>query len=235
MTTRMMTAGLALFATVAHAQGRGGRQGGPGGQGTMCLDVNNVAQIEMLQGTAAVAEYGPKATNGIMIIQPKAGVPLANILTPCAGGSASQQDDPFNANLFAPSWVMSHQQAVNLTDEQKNFIQSRLVSTQTRFAEMDLKLRSEMETLTNLLATRRVDQTKVLSSLDRVLDTEREIKRAQVSLMVDVKDKLTTQQQAQLEQLRTTGGRMQVLSKPACPSTTGPTYVIDGKPVCEKP
>lgn len=232
MTTRIMLAGLALLATAAQAQGRGGRQGGPASGGMMCLDVNNVSQIELVQGSAAVAEYGHKADNGLAVISPKSGVPLATILTPCAGGSSPQQDDPFNADLFAPSWVMSHQEAIKLSDEQKTFILSRLVSTQTKFAELDVKLRGEMEKLGDLLAPSQVDQANVLASLDRVLVIERDIKRAQVSLMVDVKDKLTNVQQMQLGQMRSASSN-EAMSQSAC--AKGPIYVVDGKTSCTAP
>src|SRR3954471_24585275 len=119
MMNRVMLVVFALAATVGDAQGRGGRQGGPP-QGPRCVDLNNIGAIQMLQGPRVVTDYGPEAANGVVILMPKAGVALADVLAPCAGASSSDPGDPFSTNLFAPSWVMSHQQAVNLTDEQKN-------------------------------------------------------------------------------------------------------------------
>jgi len=59
-----------------------------------------------------------------------------------------------------------------------------------------------METLVSQLKQQTVDEQQVLAQLDKVLDLEREIKRAQMGLMVRIKNKLTREQQARLRQLR---------------------------------
>jgi Spy/CpxP family protein refolding chaperone len=41
-----------------------------------------------------------------------------------------------------------------------------------------------------------------MSQLDKVLNSEREIKRTQISLLIRIKNKLTPEQQAQLQKLR---------------------------------
>jgi len=198
MIARTVLTLLLASASAAFAQGRGARQGGPGPLGQECLDRDNIDHIRMLKGAGAIAEYGPDATHGIVIISPKAdGV---NVFGPCP--TAGSMDDPFNANLFAPSWVLIHQQDIALSDEQKNFIQQRMAVAKTQFTMTEMKLRGEMASLNNLLAAKPVDESKALDAMDRVLMLEREIKRAQISLMVSVKNKLTEQQTAQLEKLR---------------------------------
>jgi Spy/CpxP family protein refolding chaperone len=47
-----------------------------------------------------------------------------------------------------------------------------------------------------------VDEAAVLDEVDRILNLEREIKKAQISLMVRIKNMLTPQQQAKLAQIR---------------------------------
>jgi Spy/CpxP family protein refolding chaperone len=163
----------------------------------------HVDHLKMVEGEGAVMEYGPEAKNGLVIIVPKPGVAIASgILGPCPYGAGQQEGDPFTARLFPPSWVMSHQQAIGLTDEQKSFIQQRMKLAQQTMVETDAKLRGEMESLDNLLAAKQVDEAKVLETVDRVLAFERDMKRAQVSLMISVKNKLTEDQQAQLDKLR---------------------------------
>jgi Spy/CpxP family protein refolding chaperone len=51
-----------------------------------------------------------------------------------------------------------------------------------------------------------VDETAVLDEVDRILNLEREIKRAQVGLMVRIKNTLTPQQQAKLAEFRSRMG-----------------------------
>lgn len=200
--TRTLIAGLLLCSSAALAQGRGRRGGGPVAAGPTCVDMDQVDRIEIIKGASAVATYGPIAKNGLLIIAPKEGVTTAAILGACPGSASPPVPDPFTANLFSPMDVMSRQQALGLTEEQKQFIQQRMGAAQQTMAETDGKLRGEMETLNNLLGAKSVDETKVLETVDRVLALERQIKRAQVDLMVSVKNKLTEQQQAQLNALR---------------------------------
>lgn len=48
-------------------------------------------------------------------------------------------------------------------------------------------------------------EQQALAQLDKVLDVEREVKRAQIGLMVRIKNKLTPEQQAQLREIRGRG------------------------------
>jgi hypothetical protein len=50
-----------------------------------------------------------------------------------------------------------------------------------------------------------VDEAKVLEQVDRVLGVERDVKRAQLSLMIRIKNLLTQRQQEQLGALRRQG------------------------------
>jgi hypothetical protein len=47
-----------------------------------------------------------------------------------------------------------------------------------------------------------VDETQVLEQADRILALEREIKKAQISLMVRIKNTLSAAQQAKLAEIR---------------------------------
>ncbi len=59
-----------------------------------------------------------------------------------------------------------------------------------------------MEALVALLKQSSADESQVMSQLDKVLSSEREIKRTQISLLVRIKNKLTPDQQAHLQRLR---------------------------------
>ncbi len=113
--------------------------------------------------------------------------------------------DPVGENLFPPELVMSHQQAIGLDENQKTSIRSELLKTQTRFTELQWQLQDAMESLVSLLKNTTVDEQQVLTQLDKVLNNEREIKRAQLGLMVRIKNRLTPEQQARLRQFREGG------------------------------
>ena len=113
-----------------------------------------------------------------------------------------QGPDPIGENLFPPDLVVSNQKAIGLEDTQKNFVRSEVLKAQTRFTELQFQLQDALETLSGLLKQNRADESQVLAQLDKVLNAEREIKRAQIALMVRIKNQLTAEQQARLRQLR---------------------------------
>jgi Spy/CpxP family protein refolding chaperone len=111
--------------------------------------------------------------------------------------------DPLTENLFPPEVVMAHQKAIDLSDAQKTYIRGELLKAQTRFTELQWQLQDAMEALVLLLKQSAADEPQVMSQLDKVLSSEREIKRTQISLLVRIKNKLTPDQQAHLQRLRT--------------------------------
>jgi len=64
------------------------------------------------------------------------------------------------------------------------------------------KLSAEGEKMGRLLKGTQVDETQVLEEVDRILALEREIKRGQISLMVRIKNTLTSAQQSKLAEIR---------------------------------
>jgi|SRR5262245_1370995 len=110
--------------------------------------------------------------------------------------------DPLGENLFPPELIMRHQQALNLSEEQQVFFKSELREAQKRFVDLQWKLEDETEKLIALVKQRQVDEEQTLVQLDKLLTAERDIKRAQIALLVRLKNKLTPEQQAKLMELR---------------------------------
>jgi len=110
--------------------------------------------------------------------------------------------DPVGENVFPPELIMSHQEAISLAPEQKSYIRDEIRKAQLRFTDLQWQLQESMEALVALLKQNSPDERAVLAQLDKVLDTEREIKHTHMTLAVRIKNKLTPQQQAQLRELR---------------------------------
>ena len=110
--------------------------------------------------------------------------------------------DPVTENLFPPELVMSHQKAIELSDAQKAYIRSELLKAQTHFTELQWQLQDAMEGLVSLVKEPSADESQVMNQLDKVLTSEREIKRTQIALLVRIKNKLTPDQQTRLQKLR---------------------------------
>jgi hypothetical protein len=76
-----------------------------------------------------------------------------------------------------------------------------LHGSQLKFTELQWTLQDEVEYLVSLLKQFKVDEKQAASQLDKVLAAEREIKRAQLMLLIRVKNNLTPAQQTQLREL----------------------------------
>jgi Spy/CpxP family protein refolding chaperone len=110
--------------------------------------------------------------------------------------------DPLSDLMFPPELVMARQNAISLNDAQKTYLRAEVLKAQTRFTELQWQLQDAMEGLTALLKQPKADEAQVSTQLDKVLASEREIKRAQISLLVRIKNNLTPEQQHRLQALR---------------------------------
>src|SRR5713226_1314990 len=125
----------------------------------------------------------------------KSGLLMLIVLVSLAGTSLSAQPRPMGPsvdllgeNLFPPELVMQHQQALDLSEEQRNLIKG--------------EIQNAMETMASLVKQGRIDEQRTLAQLDRIVGLEREMKRAQLTLLIRVKNSLTPEQQAKLQTLR---------------------------------
>jgi Spy/CpxP family protein refolding chaperone len=149
---------------------------------------------------------------------------------PADCGLARQQPppdaDPLARYFFSPELVMAHQQEINLTDAQRAAIQKAMKEAQGKFIDTQFEMGAEMSKLQNLLQGKTADEARVLEQIDRVLGLEREIKRAQLTLMIRIKNQLTEDQQATLNRFRPQGpppgGRPSGVTRPPRPDGTPP-------------
>jgi|SRR5215472_8878856 len=114
-------------------------------------------------------------------------------------------NDPFSENLFPPELVMQNQEAINLTDDQRNQLKTELRQAQTKFTELQWQLEDQVEKMVALVKQPHPDEQQVLAQLDKVLNAEREVKREQVALLIRIKNSLTPEQQSQLMAIKHRG------------------------------
>ena len=110
--------------------------------------------------------------------------------------------DDWGRNFFPPELVMQHQTEIGLQDAQRAALTSAIQQAQGKFMDMQWKLSAEGEKMGRLLQSAQVDEAQVLEEVDRILALEREIKKAQISLMVRIKNTLTAAQQSKLAEIR---------------------------------
>jgi Spy/CpxP family protein refolding chaperone len=121
-----------------------------------------------------------------------------------AGGGG---DDPFARYLFPPDRIMSHSLEIGLEDAQKTAIRNEVQKAQPKFTDAQFELQADGEKMIRLLQEKPVDETRVLAQVDRILAVEKQIKKAQISLLVRIKNVLTPAQQARLAELQKAGGK----------------------------
>jgi Spy/CpxP family protein refolding chaperone len=117
---------------------------------------------------------------------------------------AAQQpgDDPLAKLLFPPELVMQHQADIGLKPEQRTAITHAIGELQGKVLDVQWRMQDAARQLASLLGKPSVDETAALAQVDQVLNLEREVKRAQLTLLIRIKNTLTPEQQGKLEQYR---------------------------------
>ncbi|NND34456.1 MAG: hypothetical protein HKN76_17860 [Saprospiraceae bacterium] len=110
--------------------------------------------------------------------------------------------DPLQEYLLPPEFIIEHQKAIDLSDGQKESIREVVKTAQSTFYDLQWYLKEQMDQFTSLLAAESVDEVKALQQLDKVLGIETKIKKAQMTLMIRVKNTLTPAQQKKLKEIR---------------------------------
>ena len=110
--------------------------------------------------------------------------------------------DPIFSSLFTPELIMQHRRTIGLTDEQRDAISRVLRDLQGQVVSLQWDLQDDVASLRAELDRPRVDLDRALDRMDRVLQVERRIKAAHLTLLVRIKNVLTADQQLLLRKLR---------------------------------
>jgi Spy/CpxP family protein refolding chaperone len=106
-----------------------------------------------------------------------------------------ESPDNFHKNLFEPEMIMACQAELKLTDEQSQAIKNILSSNKSTVTGLEWDMNQAMTALGKALATPQVDENAALQLLDKLMDIERSIKRSHLQLAIQLKNKLTPEQQ----------------------------------------
>jgi hypothetical protein len=119
-----------------------------------------------------------------------------------ADTSPANQGDELAQNLFAPELVLKYRQEIGLDGRQSKAVKDLVQKAQNRFLDLQWDIQAETAKLTQFLKARPIDSTAALAQADRVLNLERDVKKAQLSLLIGIKNLLSSAQQKQLLELR---------------------------------
>ena len=101
---------------------------------------------------------------------------------------------------------MQHQNAIGLTADQRTSIRAEMQKMMAEFTDLQWQQSAETEALETLAKQDRPDEKQVLAQLDKLLNIENQIKRLHTGMLVRIKNLLTSEQQAQLQELARNSG-----------------------------
>jgi hypothetical protein len=110
--------------------------------------------------------------------------------------------DPLAENLFPPELVVYYQSEIGLTEEQRDTLMADIRKAEGRFTDLGQRLQKEGEALAALLKKEKVQEQAALAQFDKVFDQQREIQRAHLALVLGIKNKLSSEQQAKLREIK---------------------------------
>ena len=110
--------------------------------------------------------------------------------------------DPIGDNLFPPELIWNCADQIGLTAEQRESLRSQGEKVGPQFQELMQRVEQEKQALVEILKQEHPDGDEAVARLDKILDAERELRRLHVTFFVALKNLLTPDQQAQLQELR---------------------------------
>lgn len=105
-------------------------------------------------------------------------------------------------NLFPPDLVLAHEKQLGLRPAQRAAIAQEVQQLQNKIGELQSRMPTERARLAEILQRNQIGENEALTQLDWVLAVERDVKRAQLAMLVRIKNVLTPEQQQILKHQR---------------------------------
>jgi len=106
-----------------------------------------------------------------------------------------------SAQFFEPELIRGAAQAIGLTPEQRQSLDTVAARLMPPLETLRRDLRVETERLAATVKPERLDERMVLAQAQKMLRLEAEVKSADLVLLIEVKNLLTPEQQARLRQM----------------------------------
>ena len=111
-------------------------------------------------------------------------------------------EDPIGRYLYPPELIMSHAHDLGLQDKQREMVKNEVQKAQSKFFDLQWQTKEESDKMIKLLQQSPADEAKILEQADRVMSLEREIKRTHLGMLIRLRNLLTQEQQAKLQQFK---------------------------------
>lgn len=116
--------------------------------------------------------------------------------------SNQEGQDPLQKYIYPPELIMNNQQKIGLSVEQRKMIIGIVSESQEKFNVLQWDLQSQSEAFIEIIKQDKVDEASALEQLEKLLNLEEKIKKAQITLFIRIKNQLTSEQQRMLNALK---------------------------------
>ena len=119
--------------------------------------------------------------------------------------SSPGNNDPIAQHLFAPDLVLQYQEEIGLTDKQRVGVMAAIEKLQEVTGDAQESFLERRDKLSALLKQEHVDAGAALAELDSFLREQAKQTHQQVNCLLQIKNLLTPEQQAQLTEFKKRG------------------------------
>lgn len=151
---------------------------------TLEFDANRVSEV-------VVTGPGAKETKTLAFTVDRSG----GVYVPTASA-------PFSQHLYPPELIMQNQGRLKITESQREAILQEIYKVQATAAQVQWRVSDESEKLNQLLERENVQESEALAQADRMMTWEIAVKRAQLTMLIRIRNLLTAEQKAMLKDLR---------------------------------
>ena len=109
---------------------------------------------------------------------------------------------PYSQHLYPPELIMQNQGRLKITESQREAILQEIYKVQATAAQVQWRVSDESEKLNQLLERENAQESEVLAQADRMMTWEIAVKRAQLTMLIRIRNLLTAEQKAMLKDLR---------------------------------
>lgn len=108
----------------------------------------------------------------------------------------------FEQYLFPPELIMQHQTRLRITEAQRNVIVAEISKLQATAVQVQWRVGDESEKLAEVLQREPVVEAEALAQAERMIMYETAVKRAQLAMLIRIRNVLTPEQRGLLRELR---------------------------------
>ncbi len=109
--------------------------------------------------------------------------------------------DVFKGKLFAPNIILRQRDQLHLTDQQLADIRAAVVAVQSGVAEHEWDMQEAYQALMQEIGRAPIDAAEALKNANRAFLAENQVKAMQIGMLITLKNLLSTEQVAFLEEL----------------------------------